>query len=252
MHAVYLVSLIGGLVATVLFATLGMLGSHSGHLHLGHGDTSGHLPAPNLPHAHASAGHLAHGHTTTAHAAPAGHSQATPHVAVAHGAALPAWLTASLAWTLSWLSPLNLAGAALWFGGIGLLAEILLPFSWLALPFAVAGGLFGALLLRALMAAFVRSSVAPLRADAIGALATVNASIRADGPGEVIYTLEGLHRSTPARSVDGTPIPRGATVVILRREKGMAWVQPLDPLDRLSADPLAPPIGAPPGQGDPP
>ena len=32
------------------------------------------------------------------------------------------------------------------------------------------------------------------------ALATVNASIRVDGPGEVIYTLEGLHRSTPARS----------------------------------------------------
>ncbi len=248
MHAVYLVSLIGGLVTTVLFATLGMLGGHGGHLHLGHSDASGHLPAPHLPHTHAATGHAIHGHTTTAHS---GHGQATAHAPATQGPSLPSWLTAGLAWALSWLSPLNLAGAALWFGGIGLLAELLLPVSWLALPFAIAGGLFGALLLRALMAAFVRSSVAPLRADAIGAVATVNAAIRAGGVGEVIYTLEGLHRSCPARSADGTPIPRGATVVILRRENGVAWVQPLNPLDRIAPDPLTPSIGAP-GQGDPP
>jgi hypothetical protein len=251
MHAVYLVSLIGGLVTTVLFATLGMLGSHGGHLHLGHSDASGHLPAPDLPHAHAATGHALHGHTTSAHAAHAGHNQAMAHAPATQGPSLPTWLTASLAWALSWLSPLNLAGAALWFGGIGLLAEMFLPFSWLALPFAIAGGLFGALLLRALMAAFVRSSVAPLRADAIGAVATVNAPIRADSVGEVIYTLEGLHRSSPARSADGTPIPRGATVVILRRENGVAWVQPLSPLEGIATEPVPPPIGAP-GQGDPP
>jgi membrane protein implicated in regulation of membrane protease activity len=245
MHAVYLVSLIGGLVTTVLLATLGMLGSHGGHLHLGHSDASGHLPAPHLPHAHAAAGHA---HTTTVHA---GHDQIMAHAPATQGPSLPTWLTAGLAWALSWLSPLNLAGAALWFGGIGLLAEMFLPFSWLALPFAIAGGLFGALLLRALMAAFVRSSVAPLRADSIGAVATVNAAIRADGVGEVIYTLEGLHRSSPARSEDGTSIPRGTTVVILRRENGVACVQPLNPLEGIAPDPLAPSIGAP-GQGDPP
>jgi membrane protein implicated in regulation of membrane protease activity len=139
----------------------------------------------------------------------------------------------SLGWTLSWLSPLTLAAAALWFGAAGLLAAGHLP----ALPVAIVAALIGAFVVRAIMNAFVRSSTEPLQLTAEGALATVNATIRPDSPGEVIYTLEGLHRSLPARSELGLTIPRGSTVVITRRSDGFAWVEPVDPLDNLTQSP---------------
>jgi hypothetical protein len=63
----------------------------------------------------------------------------------------------------------------------------------------------------------------------------VNAAIRAQGTGEVVYTLEGLQRSSPARSIDGRALPRGASVVIVRRESGIAYVEALDPLLEDSA-----------------
>jgi hypothetical protein len=131
-----------------------------------------------------------------------------------------------MGWTLSWLSPLTIAAAAVWFGGVGLISES----SPVALLFAIVAAIAGAALIRGLFNALVRASTPPLSLTAEGALATVNATIRPDAPGEVLYTLEGLHRSLPARSSDGATIPRGATVVITRREGGFAWVEPLDPL----------------------
>jgi hypothetical protein len=86
------------------------------------------------------------------------------------------------------------------------------------------------------MGAFIRASTAPLQLTSEGAIGTVNATIRPDAAGEVIYTLEGLHRSAPARSEDGKMIPRGTAVVIVRREGGFAWVMPLDPLAELATD----------------
>ena len=91
--------------------------------------------------------------------------------------------------------------------------------------------------MRALIGAFARSSVEPLSAAAEGAVGELSAAIRADAVGEVIYVLEELHRSAPARTVDGTSLPRGAKVVIVRRERGMAYVSPLDPLSVLLDEP---------------
>lgn len=215
MHAVYIACLVGGAVATTLFAVLGWAGglAHGGHVHIGHGHAAG-------PGAHAatSHGHAGNGHVHAQHGAtdgsPSSHS-------------VSASLAGVLGWTLSWLSPLTLAAAALWFGGIGLLAEG----SALALIFAIIAALIGATLVRAAMGAFLRSSTSPLFMTADGAMGTVNATIRPNAPGEVVYTLEGLHRSLPARSEDGSSIPRGTAVVITRREGGFAWVLPLDPLD---------------------
>jgi hypothetical protein len=133
-----------------------------------------------------------------------------------------------LGWTLSWLSPLTLAGAALGFGGAGL---IVLPFApALALPVAIVGAIAGAAAVRAMIAAFMRAETPALEATSEGAMGVINAPIREDRVGEVVYTLEGLQRSAPARALDGMPLPRGARVVIVRRERGMAWVAPLDPL----------------------
>jgi membrane protein implicated in regulation of membrane protease activity len=137
-------------------------------------------------------------------------------------------LNGALDLTLGWLNPLTLAAAALWFGAAGLIAEGVAQF--LALPVALLAALCGGVVVHSISGMFVRSNTAPLQATAEGAVATVNATIRPDLPGEVIFTLEGLTRSVAARSEDGSLIPRGTTVAIVRRDRGIAWVTPLDPL----------------------
>jgi membrane protein implicated in regulation of membrane protease activity len=209
MHTVYLACLVGGAVATALFALLGVAGGGAhGHLGAGHGHAG-------VGHAHGGSG--AHG--SGAHGQHAG-AQHGAHVAGAGKFA------ASVGWSLSWLSPLAIAAAALWFGGVGLLTGG----GVLGFILAIIAAVIGALIVRTLFNAFVSSSTPPLELTAEGAVATVNATIRPDAPGEVLYTLEGLHRSLPARSSDGLTIPRGTAVVITRREGGFAWVEPLDPL----------------------
>jgi membrane protein implicated in regulation of membrane protease activity len=233
MHAVFVACLFGGFVATVLLAALGALGAgHAGHAHA----HAGHLTTSGTPHGHALGAHAPHGHTLGAHGP---HGQAVKGSGL-HGATqmstVSHQLAVALGWTLSWLSPLTLAAGALWFGGAGLLAEGLLPpaASAVAVPLAVVAAVLGAAFVRAAMAAFVRASTPPLHGDAVGAVGTLSAPIRADAPGEVIYALEGLRCSAAARSVDGAPLPRGTSVVIVRRERGIAWVEPLDPLAALN------------------
>jgi membrane protein implicated in regulation of membrane protease activity len=142
-----------------------------------------------------------------------------------------------LGWTMSWISPLLIASAALWFGAGGLITDLAVPA--LSGPVAVAAAVVGALVVRMLVAAFARADSEPLYADATGAVGVLNAAIRPDGVGEVIYVLEGLHRTAAAKSLDGTSLPRGTNVVIVRRERGVAYVSPLDPLSPLENGGLA-------------
>jgi hypothetical protein len=138
---------------------------------------------------------------------------------------------AVLGWSLSWLSPLVIAAGALCFGAGGVLATLAFPGA--SIPVAILAALAGAFAVRALMAAFARADATPLSADATGAVGELSAPIRADAAGEVIYVLEGLRRSAAAKSVDTMPLPRGTRVVIVRRERGVAYVSPLDPLSVL-------------------
>lgn len=209
MHAVFVACLVGGAVATALSVLLSAAGGAS-HGHAGPG---GHAHA-----AHAQA---------QAHGSLAGRNGSTHSAAHVGGTGR---LSFAAGWTLSWFSPLTLAAAALWFGGIGLIAEG----NQFALILAVLAALAGAALIRGVFGALIRAGTAPLSSTAEGAIATVNATIRPDGLGEVIYTLEGLHRSVAAQSEDGLVIPRGTSVVITRRERGIAWVEPLEPLDNTS------------------
>ena len=233
MDTLFLASLIGGLLTSALLAAFGGLGGH-GHMHAGpahahlHGGAphaqlaAGSHPAPyggGHPAGMASAG-SAHAPATAAHA-PAAHAPGSQ--AAGHGPA-----GAMLGWALSWLSPLGLAGAALGFGGAGLLASLAVPAY--APAAAGMGAVAGAAGVRALVGAFVRAETPALQAVPAGAEGVLSAPIREDGVGEVIYTLEGLRRSAPARRVDGGLLPRGSRVVIVRREAGIAWVVPLDPL----------------------
>jgi membrane protein implicated in regulation of membrane protease activity len=125
-----------------------------------------------------------------------------------------------------------LAFAALWFGAGGLLADLTVPAA--SGPVAVAAAIAGAMMVRLLMAAFARADTQPLSMDAVGAVGVLNAPIRPDGAGEVVYVLEGTHRAATAKSQDGAPLPRGTNVVIVRSERGIAYVSPLDPLSALA------------------
>lgn len=238
MNAVFLAFLIGGLLTSALLAALG------GHSHIHAGPAHAHLHG-GAPHAQLAAGSLS---ALSSGAHPAGAAPAgSAHAPAVHTSGLQAaWgqgpMGAMLGWALSWLSPLGLAGAALGFGGAGLLASLAIPAY--APTAAIVGAASGAAGVRALIGAFVRSETPALQTVPAGAEGVLSAPIREDGVGEVIYTLEGLRRSAPARRVDGGPLPRGSRVVIVRREAGIAWVVPLDPLAGYP-DGIPPPVTAP-------
>ena len=129
-------------------------------------------------------------------------------------------------------SPVNLAtfmAFLAWFGGTGYLLTS--RFGWVAIPAlgaAALSGLAGAAIVFWVMAHVLWSPHENMKsADShiIGALARVNQSIRQDGIGEVIYSGGGIRRSCGARSADGSPIEKGAEVVVTAYERGIASVR---------------------------
>ena len=59
-----------------------------------------------------------------------------------------------------------------------------------------------------------------------GTVARVSMAIRADGTGEIVFSRDGTRRSEGARSSTGAPIAAGTEVVIVRYERGLAYVEP--------------------------
>ena len=59
-----------------------------------------------------------------------------------------------------------------------------------------------------------------------GTVARVSMAIRADGTGEIVFSRDGTRRSEGARSATGAPIASGTEVVIVRYERGLAYVEP--------------------------
>jgi hypothetical protein len=165
MSALFLVCLVGGLVATALLAMLGGIGNHLPGAGDGiHGQVAaGHAAAGSLPaHAYVLGHPVRHGqraagsHTGPAHVGDAEQSVGT--------SAEPGWSSLVLGWTLSWFSPLTLAAAALGFGGIGLIVNSFAP--GLAVAGAILGALMGAAAVRALLPAFLRAETPALRVTA--------------------------------------------------------------------------------------
>ena len=59
-----------------------------------------------------------------------------------------------------------------------------------------------------------------------GTVARVSMAIRGDGTGEIVFSRDGTRRSEGARSATGAPIAAGTEVVIVRYERGLAYVEP--------------------------
>ena len=121
-----------------------------------------------------------------------------------------------------------------WFGGAGyVMTHSRSAAAGLAFTVAIVVGFAGGALMYLFMARVFIANEHPLREEdyeMVGILGHVSSTIRPTGTGEVIYTQEGTRRSCGARSEDGRPIERGAEVVVMRYEKGIAYVRRFEEL----------------------
>ncbi len=166
-------------------------------------------------------GHFRAGHTHAGHGAHTGN--AGQSVVKSHAGQQGVWGHL--------INPSCLAVFLAWFGGAGylLLRHSSLAF-WLELTIATAAGLTGAMILARFLALLQNRErvMNPADYEMVGTFGQVAAAIRPSGVGEIIYVRDGYRRAAPARSEDGVPIERGSEVIVLRYEKGIAYVRTWD------------------------
>jgi hypothetical protein len=117
-----------------------------------------------------------------------------------------------------------------WFGGAGYLFRQNLQISvFLAVPLALITGVVGGGIMFALLAKVLYPMMSkPMRSadySKPGTPARVVSSIREGGVGEIVYTKHGSRFTSGARSIDASAIAKGAEVVIIKYERGIAYVQ---------------------------
>jgi membrane protein implicated in regulation of membrane protease activity len=128
-------------------------------------------------------------------------------------------------------SPFNagtIAAFLTWFGGAGYLLTRYSGFAALSIV-AIASlvGLVGGAMVFAFLAKFINprlTVLAPEDFQVQGVVAKVTSTIRPGGTGEIVYSLGGTRHSDGARAETGELLDRGTEVVILRVEKGIAYV----------------------------
>lgn len=142
-----------------------------------------------------------------------------------------------------------------WFGGIGFLLRTLSPLGLiLVLLLSLVAGLAGAslivvLLVKVLLPAETTIDPGAYRLD--GTPGRITAGIPAGGTGEITYSKAGTRRSDAARTIDGSPMPRGEEVIILAYRHGIAYVQSLNRYLASSARSIAGQLAALDHDGDP-
>ena len=148
------------------------------------------------------------------------------------------------------ISPFNLSTISAfltWFGGAGYLLERYSSFTGgLVVLLATGSGLVGGGIIFVTLTRYVAPRLTEMRPEdyqLVGTAGRVTSPIRAGGTGEIVYTLAGTRRSDGARSVSGEALERGAEVVILKVERGIAYVERWDS--------YASRLGLPPGDSDP-
>jgi membrane protein implicated in regulation of membrane protease activity len=173
--------------------------------------------------AHLHLGHLHIGHSALAHHGTVPHGSGSRGLTAVNGFTLTAFLC--------------------WFGGAGyLLHRYSIFVAPLVLLLSVVSGIFGAVMLWAILFRVLLPRERVLSSEdteMTGVLAQVSDSIRSNGGiGEILFLQTGARRSSAARSDDGRTIERGTEVVVIRYERGIAYVRPWaelegDPLDGL-------------------
>jgi hypothetical protein len=229
MFTIYLICFLAG----VGFSALSMLSmfAHGFH-HTGHHGAHGHQ-AHAANHGHAQHAQVQAAHAQNAHAQqPAAAAKAGNVVKATAGKAMEHVAEGADTGT-PWLFRVNITGIVLFlaiFGGVGLLLEDKHQLtSLLAASIAGVSGLAGAAAVNRILGAII-SRERPLEPVTFtGTLALVTMPIReGGGTGEIVYTIEGTRRCSGARSDDGRGIGKGAEVVIVRYDKGIAYVAAFD------------------------
>ena len=126
-----------------------------------------------------------------------------------------------------------------WFGGVGYLLSrrhaMLAP---LVLLLAVASGLVAAAAISAFLVNVLlprERVLLPEDTEMRGVVARVSSTVRANGTGEILFSLNGTRRCAAARAENGKAIERDTQVLVLRYEHGIAWIRPWTELDDLDA-----------------
>ncbi|HXC97471.1 MAG TPA: hypothetical protein VNU92_17355 [Edaphobacter sp.] len=190
MDTFYLICFVVGLVLSILSLVGGFGHLHLGRVHMGHG------------------GHVHYG-------AHGGVHQHGSGISAVNGFTITAFLC--------------------WFGGVGYLLH---RYSGFVVPvvllLSAVGGVVGASLLWAILFKLLlprERVLASEDTEMTGVLASVSDAIR-DGnrTGEIIFSQTGARRAAAARSEDGMSIERGVEVVVIRYERGIAYVRRWDEL----------------------
>lgn len=130
---------------------------------------------------------------------------------------------------ISWFNASTAMAFMAWFGGTGYLLSRHSSLLGIAiLLISTLAGIMAAWVVFRFMVKLIGSQDAPMTAEDTrteGAIGTISVSIRENGTGEIIYSMNGIRRSAGARTEDGRAIEKGAEVVIERYEKGMAYVK---------------------------
>jgi hypothetical protein len=130
---------------------------------------------------------------------------------------------------ISWFNASTAMAFLAWFGGTGYLLSRHSSLVGIAILFvSTVVGIVAAWVVFRFMVKLIGSQDAPMTtADtrAEGAIGTISMSIRENGTGEIIYSMNGVRRSAGARTEDGRAIEKGVEVVIERYEKGIAFVK---------------------------
>ncbi len=96
----------------------------------------------------------------------------------------------------------------------------------------VAGAVGGYLILRLLQWVKGKETFLDARKERLsGSIGRVTSPIRDGGVGEIVYEMNGVRQVTGARAPAGLSIGRGAEVIVLRREHGIAFVEPWKALE---------------------
>jgi hypothetical protein len=154
------------------------------------------------------------------------------------------------------ISPFNLSTISAfltWFGGAGYLLVRYSSFAGtLIVVLSTAAGIVGGGAIFVTLTRYVAPRLTEMRPEdyqVVGTAARVSIPIRAGGTGEIVYSLAGTRRSDGARSATGEALERGTEVVILKVERGIAYVERWDSNARRlelppgDADPAQPEIG---------
>jgi hypothetical protein len=164
---------------------------------------------------HAHGGHFHFGGHTHLHVPHGGHGQTSNSVSPFNAFSLTAFLC--------------------WFGAVGYLLRTHSGlFAPVVLLLASISGLAGGALIFWFLASVLLPHERALTAEETeitGVVARVTGPLHRDSTGEIIYTQLGARRSAPARSEDGSTIERGSEVVVLRYERGIAYVRPWSDMD---------------------